>query len=252
MVALEDWYGGDPSKNKWYRVCCVDKSTDIKRLYIDNINSFDYNKWDLLKSVHKEDEEFSEISSYCMSSQGHSPMSQLHQSPEPEDQRASKSPMPSPIALPDVEIGNPSVVNPSVLNQSVPETQCQKITLKDPIEVFAYCPEKFEAIQKLDNIDIMELIQSLRVNKNRAQVFKAGQGSGASGSLFFYTENKKFVIKTLRGSEKKVLLKMMDDFVHHLEVTTKNESLLARIYGIFTIRSKLLGSVDIIVMQNTA
>ena len=40
--------------------------------------------------------------------------------------------------------------------------------LQDPIEVFAYCPEKFEAIQKLDNIDIIELIQSLKVNKNRA------------------------------------------------------------------------------------
>lgn len=86
------------------------------------------------------------------------------------------------------------------------------------------------------------------MNKNRAQVFKAGQGSGASGSLFFYTEDKKFVIKTLRGSEKKVLLNMIDNFVHHLEVTTNNKSLLARVYGMFTIRSKLLGCVDIIVM----
>ena len=79
-------------------------------------------------------------------------------------------------------------------------------------------------------------------------MFKAGKGSGASGSLFFYTENKKFVIKTLRGSEKKVFLSMIDDFIQHLEVTTQNKSLLARIYGIFTIKSKLLGKVDIIVM----
>ena len=45
---------------------------------------------------------------------------------------------------------------------------------------------------------------------------------------------------------------MIDDFIHHLEVTTENKSLLARIYGIFTIQSKLLGKIDIIVMQNTA
>ena len=109
----------------------------------------------------------------------------------------------------------------SILNQSMPDqTQTQKMILKDPIEVYAYCPEKFATIQKLDNIDISELIQSLKVNKNRAQVFKAGQGSGASGSLFFYTENKKFVIKTLRGSEKVAFLSIIDDFIYHLEVTT--------------------------------
>ena len=57
-----------------------------------------------------------------------------------------------PNELPDFEVGNPSVMNPSVmnpyaLNQSTnPESQSQKIALKDPIEVFAYCPEKFEKI----------------------------------------------------------------------------------------------------------
>ena len=38
------------------------------------------------------------------------------------------------------------------------EHKSQNIILKDPIEVFAYCPEKFAKIQQLDNIDIKELI----------------------------------------------------------------------------------------------
>ena len=49
-----------------------------------------------------------------------------------------------------------------------------------------------------------------------------------------------------------MLLSIVDDFIHHLDVTTNNQSLLARIYGIFTIKSKLLGKIDIIIMQNTA
>lgn len=42
------------------------------------------------------------------------------------------------------------------------------------------------------------------------------------------------MIKTLRGSEKKVLLGMLDDLIKYFEYNN-NESLLARIYGVFTI-----------------
>ena len=54
----------------------------------------------------------------------------------------------------------------------------------------------------------------------------------------------------MRGSEKRVLLDMLDDLVNHF-VKTNNESLLARIYGVFTIKTNVFKSVDVIVMQNT-
>jgi len=54
----------------------------------------------------------------------------------------------------------------------------------------------------------------------------------------------------MRGSEKRVLLDMIDDLVNHF-VKTNNESLLARIYGVFTIKTNVFKSVDVIVMQNT-
>ena len=69
---------------------------------------------------------------------------------------------------------------------------------------------------------------------NRDQIFKAGQGSGASGSYFIFSHDKKFIIKTLRGDEKEVLLNILDDYIDHIK-STKNQSLLARIYGIFNI-----------------
>lgn len=51
----------------------------------------------------------------------------------------------------------------------------------------------------------------------------------------------------MRGSEKRVLLGMLDDLILHFK-KTNNESLLAKIYGVFTINTNVFKSVDVIVM----
>ena len=43
---------------------------------------------------------------------------------------------------------------------------------------------------------------------------------------------------------------MLDDMYSHF-LKTKNKSLLARIYGIFTINSNVFSHMDVIVMENT-
>ena len=78
-------------------------------------------------------------------------------------------------------------------------------------------------------------------------MFKAGEGAGQSGSFFFFSKDSKFLIKTMRGSEKKVLLNMLDDMVEHYN-ETENKSLLARIYGVFTIITNVFKKVDVIIM----
>ena len=42
---------------------------------------------------------------------------------------------------------------------------------------------------------------------------------------------------------------MIDDYIDHIK---NGESLLARIYGIFTIKTGIYKDLDIIVMQNTS
>ena len=44
---------------------------------------------------------------------------------------------------------------------------------------------------------------------------------------------------------------MLDDYIRHIE-ETENKSLLARIYGVFTIKSNYFDSLDIMIMQNTS
>lgn len=100
---------------------------------------------------------------------------------------------------------------------------------------------------ELDGISSKDIKESLNLEDNIQNVFKAGEGVGQSGSFFFFSKDNKLLIKTMRGSEKKVLLDMLDDLIKHF-VKTNNESLLARIYGVFTIKTNVFKSVDVIVM----
>ena len=82
-------------------------------------------------------------------------------------------------------------------------------------------------------------------------VFKAGESAGKSGSFFFFSHDNKFLIKTMQGNEKKIMLQMLDDYVLHIK-STKNRSLIARIYGIYKIKSNYFTDLDVLVMQNTS
>jgi 1-phosphatidylinositol-4-phosphate 5-kinase len=82
-------------------------------------------------------------------------------------------------------------------------------------------------------------------------IFQAGEGAGASGSFFFYSHDRKLLIKTLKNNEKAILLGFLEDYVKHI-VDSDNCSLLARIYGLYTIKSSVFSPLDVIIMQNTA
>ena len=68
---------------------------------------------------------------------------------------------------------------------------------------------------ELDDVKCSDVIQSLNIQDNIQNVFKAGEGVGQSGSFFFFSKDNKFLIKTMRGSEKKILLNMLDDVIAH-------------------------------------
>ena len=128
------------------------------------------------------------------------------------------------------------------------EQNFAKISIKSTIISYKY--EKFFEIMQIDGIDPQNMMNSLSLAENRHMVFKAGQGAGASGSFFFFSHDGKFLIKTLAGSERKLLLGMLDDYVEHI-IKSDNKSLLTRIYGVFKIKNNYFSDLDIMVMQNT-
>ena len=80
-------------------------------------------------------------------------------------------------------------------------------------------------------------------------VFRAGEGAGRSGSFFFFSHDNKFIIKTMSRSERELFLnKMQPSYENHL---TNGKSLLAKILGVYTVKSRQLYDIDLMLMENT-
>lgn len=74
---------------------------------------------------------------------------------------------------------------------------------------------------------------------NREAIFQNNKSQntndgGKSGSFFFFTEDKKFLVKTMPKNERILYLKMVPQFYEHFKANGK--SMLAKIYGIYTVR----------------
>ena len=68
-----------------------------------------------------------------------------------------------------------------------------------------------------DDITVLSILKSFDIDENiDTKTFQTKEGSGKSGSFFYATYDKKFLIKTLRREEKDVLINMLDDFIDHL------------------------------------
>ena len=90
---------------------------------------------------------------------------------------------------------------------------------------------------------------SLSPKVNRDAVFKAGEGAGRSGSFFFFSHDRKFIIKTMTSTELKLFLGFLPYYIEHLK---KNpNSLLGKILGVFTIKAEKIHEVHVMVMENT-
>lgn len=78
-------------------------------------------------------------------------------------------------------------------------------------------------------------------------VFKAGEGAGASGSFFFFSHDSKFLIKTMTNSEMKTLFDRLPAFINHF-TQQENRSLIAKIYGVYTIKSNIFDDLNVMIM----
>lgn len=123
-------------------------------------------------------------------------------------------------------------------------------TINEDVQTIEYAPAIFEAIRKMDKITDAMIQKSLNPELNQTQVFKAKESAGKSGSFFFFSYDKQFLIKTMNDNEMAVFVKSLPKYYEHLR-ENKN-SLLARIYGIFTVNMEDLTPVHILLMANSA
>lgn len=71
------------------------------------------------------------------------------------------------------------------------------VEINTKVSVVVHAPLFFKSIQEGNGVTTDVLINSLSPKLNRDMVFKAGEGAGASGSFFFFSHDRKFIIKTM-------------------------------------------------------
>ena len=107
--------------------------------------------------------------------------------------------------------------------------------LNKRVEIEGHYVHCFKDLRISDNITTEILLTSLDPERNSSSVFKAGEASGASGSFFFFSTDKRFIVKTMTDGEKDFFLtKVARPYFSHLK--DNRNSLLARIYGVYTVK----------------
>ena len=72
---------------------------------------------------------------------------------------------------------------------------------------------------------------------------------GASGSFFFFSYDHNLIIKTITEDEKDKMIEILPEYHEHFKYN--EQSLLAKIYGIFAIEIEHISKIYFLMMENS-
>ncbi|KAM7470369.1 hypothetical protein LguiA_008552 [Lonicera macranthoides] len=107
-----------------------------------------------------------------------------------------------------------------------------------------YCPMVFRNLREMFKLDAADYMMSICGDDGLRELSSPGK----SGSLFYLSHDDRFVIKTLRKSELKVLLRMLPSYYHH--VKEHENTLITKFFGLHRITLKGGKKVRFVVMGN--
>ena len=85
---------------------------------------------------------------------------------------------------------------------TIPEEHVENVlVINEDVQITEYAPRAFAFLRSLDEISNDDIKKSLSPELNRDMVFKAGESQGKSGSFFFFSHDKKFIIKTMTNQD---------------------------------------------------
>ncbi|KAL6649625.1 hypothetical protein ACP70R_013849 [Stipagrostis hirtigluma subsp. patula] len=107
-----------------------------------------------------------------------------------------------------------------------------------------YCPAVFRHLRKLFGVDPADYMLAICGNDTLRELASPGK----SGSCFFITQDDRFMIKTVRKAEVKVLIRMLRSYYEHVRLY--KSTLLTRFYGTHCIKQAGCPKVRFIIMGN--
>ena len=114
-----------------------------------------------------------------------------------------------------------------------------------------YAPDVFAHLRKLDGFKNDDLKDSLdpQIPANILKIKAAGEGMGKSGSFFFFSHDTRFLIKTMTKDDFNAFMKLFHLYFEH--ISNYPDSLIARIYGVYSVEMELQDPQFLILMGNT-
>ncbi|PWZ37868.1 Phosphatidylinositol 4-phosphate 5-kinase 4 [Zea mays] len=93
-----------------------------------------------------------------------------------------------------------------------------------------YCPKVFRTLRKLFKVDAADYMLSLCGNEALRELSSPGK----SGSFFYLTNDDRYMIKTMKKSEVKMLLKMLPAYYNH--VRAFENTLVTKFFGLHCVK----------------
>ena len=114
-----------------------------------------------------------------------------------------------------------------------------------------FAPDVFAQLRSRDGFTLADIEQSLSPinDANIKSIFKAGEGMGKSGSFFFFSHDTNFLIKTMTMNDFNAFMYVFKFYFEH--INQYPDSLIARIYGVYSVQMDDMDPVYLILMGNT-
>ena len=120
---------------------------------------------------------------------------------------------------------------------------------KDLVYLIEYGEKYLARMRYYYKISNEDILNSLDRGLNRLNIFNICEGEGSSGSFFFFSYDKKFIIKTLTKEELRLFMSFIGEYTKHL--TSSHGSIIVKIFGVFTLKMRNLAPIYLILMENS-
>jgi hypothetical protein len=127
-----------------------------------------------------------------------------------------------------------------------------KGTSSFPVEITECAPGIFRKLREKFGVSHDIMLKAFSPCNNFQAIHNFDAGSGASGSFFLFTDNKAFVLKTLKPSEEKILFGDDDILTTYFEhMMGEEETLLSRFYGAIKMKLSMMQEpISFIIMDS--
>ena len=140
-------------------------------------------------------------------------------------------------------------INSSMLSENKKRCNSWCSILQNKVSLIEYFPSVFSKIWIMEGLTSEKMLYSFNIEKNKRNLTKLCKSEGRRGSLFFFTHDNKYIIKTIPERELKSMKKLIKPYFTHL--SENKHTFLVRIYGVFTLNIGI-SEIHLILMENVA